>query len=128
MTEIEKLKERAKALEALLQRERQEASRLKEVNKRLDDRARDRKKRIDAMAVNQMSAAEVAKRVLNHLFYKIGNDLPAISEESKKWLVEHRATLYDSALATLDKWSAPTFIYRGRKREEHAMPRHGGRN
>jgi len=112
---------RCQNLEEILRRERKEIVRLKALNARISERAKGRKRLIDAGAASQLEADKAARRVLNNALTTL-LDTPQLSVE---WLRKHWRKVADRALKSLDRFEKPETTYHGRKRSEHAMPRHG---
>lgn len=125
--------ERCKWLTETLNRERKELHDTKERLAAADARARGRKQLLNQIQTQQLGSAEAARRaisaVISHILFTTKPN-----SEMHAYVVSHSQKLHNVAQQSLDAFSdtanknAIRKKWSSRKKDEHSMPRRGGRS
>ena len=113
--------DKCKYLQGVLDKERKELVKLREQVARVSDRAKDRKKLLDKVTGAQEDAAKAVESAVSYVMRYLTMYAP---QEVQEWASKHSVALRNRAREALDTYKDEK-KYKVRKREEHAMPRHG---
>jgi hypothetical protein len=114
--------EKCKCLQGFLDRERKELVRLREHASRVSDRAKDRKVLLDKVVSGQTDAAEAVRAASSAIITYLRRYAPG---GMRKWVDDHMTTIHSQGFAVLLKAREDEKVFKGRPRDEHAMPWHG---